>query len=55
MPFIVKLLITEAVSAVIGFAFAATDDEKLSTFGAWLCLLSVIALIVTGLLFVWSL
>lgn len=55
MQFIFKLLITEVIFACIGLSIAAGSDvgSKPGIVGSVLFLLSVIALVITGLWWVW--
>jgi len=57
MPFLVKLIITEAVFAVIGLATAAGSEaeSKPGIIGSVVFLVSIIAFVVCGLWFIWSL
>lgn len=57
MTFLVKLIITEAVFAVIGLTIAAGSEaeSKPGIIGSCLFLVSIIAFVVCGLWFIWSL
>jgi len=57
MPFLIKLIITEAVFAVIGLATAAGSEaeSKPGIIGSVVFLVSIIAFVVCGLWFIWSL
>jgi len=57
MQLVFKLLITEVISVFIGLILVAGNDEDawLGFVGAVLFFVSVFALVVTGLWWVWSL